>query len=377
MNRTLALLLAAAASASVVACGSMSSETSSLGAGDERNAGAAAGSSSGGAMNAGTAEPGSSSSGGSSSGGTTGTDGPNPGSQQQAGQLTAGVWDDNLNFDFFAKYAAKSELSLQGLPTFTSSERTAAKDKFAQRSGKTQLDIAFLFDTTGSMGDELSYLNAEIDAIADSISLKYPAATVRYGLVLYRDQGDAYVTKKYDFVESLATFQTTLSQQGASGGGDYPEAVAEGLADANALSWRADAGVARVTFWIADAPTHAAKTAALKTAIQSSIQQDIHIYPVSASGTDERAEYAMRSAAQITGGRYIFLTDDSGIGGTHAEPHIPCYVVTKFDRALVRMVESEMSGQHVFAPAPEVLRTVGSPVDGKCQTQSSGQVVLY
>ena len=115
----------------------------------------------------------------------------------------------------------------------------------------------------------------------------------------------------------------------------------------------------------------------LKTAIQSSIQQDIHIYPVSASGTDERAEYAMRSAAQITGGRYIFLTDDSGVGGTHAEPHIPCYVVTKFDRALVRMVESEMSGAHVFAPTNEVLRTVGSPTDGKCQTQSNGQVVLY
>jgi hypothetical protein len=227
------------------------------------------------------------------------------------------------------------------------------------------------------MGDELSYLNAEIDAIADSIAEKYPAATVRYGLVLYRDQGDAYVTKKFDFTTSLSSFQTTLAAQGASGGGDYPEAVAEGLSDANSLSWRADASVARLTFWIADAPTHTTKTAQLKTAIESSMQQDIHIYPVSASGTDERAEYAMRSAAQITGGRYIFLTDDSGVGGTHAEPHIPCYVVTKFDRALVRMVESEMSGQHAFAPAGEILRTVGSPVDGKCQTQSSGQVVLY
>ena len=344
-----------------------------------RNAGEAtsssSGSSSGGAMNAGT--PGTSSSGGSTSGAPTGTDGPNPGTQQQAGQLTAGVWDDNLNFDFFSKYAASAELSLQGLPIFTASERTAAKDKFATRAAKQQLDVAFLFDTTGSMGDELSYLNAEIDAIADSISLKYPSATVRYGLVLYRDSGDAYVTKKFDFTDSLSTFQTQLAAQGASGGGDYPEAVAEGLSDANALSWRADAGVAKVTFWIADAPTHTGKTAMLKTAIQSSIQQGIHIYPVSASGTDDRAEYAMRSAAQITGGRYIFLTDDSGIGGTHAEPHIPCYVVTKFDRALVRMVESEMSGTHVFAPTNEILRTVGSPTDGKCQTQSNGQVVLY
>ena len=85
----------------------------------------------------------------------------------------------------------------------------------------------------------------------------------------------------------------------------------------------------------------------------------------------------MRATAQMTGGRYVFLTNDSGVGNSHAEPHIPCYVVTKFDRALVRMVESEMSGQHTVAPTGEVLRTVGSPVDGKCTTVSSGQVVLY
>jgi hypothetical protein len=376
MTRTLAWLLAASATAALVGCGMSSSETSSdFGGGEARNAAPSdgsgfAGSSSGGGSSTGTAPS-------PAPAESTGADGTNPGSQQQAGQLTAGVWDDNLNFSFFSKYAAGAELSLQGLPIFTASERTAAKDKFASRTAKTQLDVAFLFDTTGSMGDELSYLNAEIDAIADSIAQKYPSATARYGLVLYRDNGDAYVTKKYDFVESLSTFQTTLSQQGASGGGDYPEAVAEGLSDANALSWRTDASVARLTFWIADAPTHTTKTAALKTAIETSVQKDIHIYPVSASGTDERAEYAMRSAAQISGGRYIFLTDDSGVGGTHAEPHIPCYVVTKFDRALVRMVESEMTGQHVFAPTTEVLRTVGSPVDGTCSTQSNGQVVLY
>ena len=49
-------------------------------------------------------------------------------------------------------------------------------------------------------------------------------------------------------------------------------------------------------------------------------------------------------------------------------------------RPLVRsseFVESEMSGTHVFAPSDEVLRTVGTPVDGKCETQSSGQVSLY
>jgi hypothetical protein len=368
MTRTLAFILAAAA---IVGCSS--SETASFD-GASQNAGRAPSESG----DTSSAAPGSG--GSTSSSGGEATDPTDPGTQpgsQQAGQLTAGVWDDNLNFEFFSKYAAGAEASLAGLPAFSAGERAAARDKFLQRAAKAQLDVAFLFDTTGSMGDELSYLQTEIDAIAESIATRFPSATARYSLVLYRDEGDAYVTRTFDFTTDLAGFQSNLSAQRAAGGGDYPEAVAEGLEQVNALDWRTEADVAKVAFWIADAPTHTHKASALKTAITTSVQNDIHLYPVAASGTDPRAEYSMRAAAQISGGRYVFLTDDSGIGGTHAEPHIPCYVVTRFDRALVRMVESEMTGSHVFAPAPEILRTVGSPVEGKCETKASGQVTLY
>ena len=57
----------------------------------------------------------------------------------------------------------------------------------------------------------------------------------------------------------------------------------------------------------------------------------IHLYPVAASGIDDLAEFTMRTAAEVTGGRYLFLTNDSGIGGSHAEPHIPCYYVTTLE----------------------------------------------
>jgi hypothetical protein len=30
----------------------------------------------------------------------------------------------------------------------------------------------------------------------------------------------------------------------------------------------------------------------------------------------------MRAAALVTGGQYLFLTDDSGVGDAHGEPHI-------------------------------------------------------
>ncbi len=316
-------------------------------------------------------------SGGSSSGSGEAASGSStaPGSQKQAGQLTAGVWDDNLNYEFFGKYLMDSS-SLTGIPKYSLEERKSAHDTFLQRVPASELDIAFLFDTTGSMGDELNYLQTEVDSIAQRIKDKFPSTTPRFALVVYKDKGDAYITRKFDFTD-LAGFRTALNNQSAGGGGDYPEAVAEGLSETVALSWRPDA-VSRLTFWIADAPHHNGQELTVKQSIDAALQKGIHIYPVAASGTDPRAEYTMRTAAQITGGRYIFLTDDSGIGNAHAEPHIPCYHVTRFDSAIVRMVESEMTGGRVAPAAEEILRTVGSPSpDGKCTLQSKEEVTLY
>lgn len=348
-------------------CGSSDSTAASF-EGGATNAGAPSDAASGrGSSSGSAAAPGEASGGDSASAGTSANVG--------AGVLTAGVWDDNLNFDFFKKYLEISEPTLSGIPSFTLSERDAARQKWAQRTAATELDLAFLIDTTGSMGDELTYLQSEIDGIAQTIKAKFPQTTPRYGLVLYKDAGDAYVTRPFNFT-TLEDFRTNLAQQTVGGGGDYPEAVAAGLDQINQLSWRPGA-VARMTFWVADAPHHVGEEASVKASITSAAAAGVHIYPVAASGTDPRAELTMRTAAQLTGGRYVFLTDDSGVGNAHAEPHIPCYHVTKFNGALVRMVESEMSGSHVQPKPEEILRTVGDPQNGVCATKSSGNVTIY
>ena len=83
----------------------------------------------------------------------------------------------------------------------------------------------------------------------------------------------------------------------------------------------------------------------------------------------------MRATAQMTGGRYVFLTNDSGVGNSHAEPHIPCYNVTRLDHAIVRMISVELSGKYVEAESNQVVRQVGRPnKEGKCQL-SSGMLV--
>ena len=53
----------------------------------------------------------------------------------------------------------------------------------------------------------------------------------------------------------------------------------------------------------------------------------------------------MRAEALLTGARYLFLTDDSGVGHAHAEPHIPYYDVQRLDSLMVRMVAMEVSGR--------------------------------
>ncbi|MGH7282172.1 MAG: vWA domain-containing protein, partial [Polyangiaceae bacterium] len=204
----------------------------------------------------------------------------------------------------------------------------------------------------------------------------FPGVTQRWGLVVYRDenQGDAYTTKTFDFGTDLSAYEANLNAQGADGGGDYPEAVDRGLDAASKLSWSTDSS-ARILFWIADAPGHDDKGQAVHDAVVANQQKGVHIYPVSASGTDDLLEYTMRSAAQVTGGRYLFLTDDSGVGDPHKTPEIPCFYVTKLNSAVVRMVSNEMTGTYTGPDASEIIRVGGDPHDRACSLGDDAGVV--
>jgi hypothetical protein len=188
--------------------------------------------------------------------------------------------------------------------------------------------------------------------------------------VVYRDLTDEYIVRWFNFRADTRDFRTALAAQSANGGGDYPEAPDQALAVANRLEWRPDAETARLLFWVADAPHHEENAERLAGALREAQRQDIHIYPVASSGVDELTELTMRSAAQLTGGRYIFLTDDSGVGGTHLEPSIPCYFVTHLDDAILRMVDIELSGSYREPSPEEIIRVGGDPEDQVCTLPS-------
>jgi hypothetical protein len=299
------------------------------------------------------------------------------GSPQSAGLLTAGVWDDNRNFDIFSSFVASQQQTPGALP-FSIEDFAAAHDSATQVvSAKQKLDVALVVDTTGSMGDEISYLQKEFDALSASIGAKYPGAEQRWSLVLYRDQQDSYVTRTTAFSANLSAFRSALSEAAPGGGGDYPEASERALKDVTQLSWRTEADVAKLVFWVTDAPHHANVNDDVATSIRSLQKANVHVYPVAASGVDDLAELTLRESAQLTGGRYIFLTDDSGVGNAHTEPRIPCYFVTKLNNAVLRMVDVEMTGVYREPSAEEVLRSAGDPKSGKCALQNNGSAEVF
>lgn len=228
------------------------------------------------------------------------------------------------------------------------------------------LDLAFVVDTTGSMSDELNWLTRELSGIVKAARRSAPGVSIRYGLIVYRDQGDDYVVRNYGFTKQQSQMQGWLRDQNAAGGGDYPEAAADALAAGAALNWRRGKGE-RLMFHIADAPPHDRDARAYLAAAKSAARQNVQIFGLGASGVAAESEYLMRQAALQTGGRYLFLTDDSGVGRGHAEPTIACYRVSKLKNLMVRVLRSELSGHRIEAKRANVVRSVGRYQAGVCQ----------
>jgi hypothetical protein len=209
--------------------------------------------------------------------------------------------------------------------------------------GQSQkVDIAFVVDATGSMSDELSYLTAELNDVMFKSKEISTTLNFSFANVFYRDHGDAYLTQKQEFTRVLSESVSFISDQRAGGGGDFEEAVEVALDTAvNGLNWSAEAR-ARIIFLILDAPPHNTPEIQEKL-IRISLQaaaKGIRIVPLVASGINKGTEYLMRSIALATNGTYAFLTDDSGIGGSHLKPSTDSYEVETLNDLLVRVIKS-------------------------------------
>ncbi|WP_426209556.1 vWA domain-containing protein [Massilia sp. TWP1-3-3] len=203
-----------------------------------------------------------------------------------------------------------------------------------QAARRATIELLFVLDTTGSMGGMLEGAKARIWCIVNDVLQQQGngGATIRVGLVAYRDRGDAYVTRITPLTDNLDAVYAQLMRFRAQGGGDGPEDVRSAMAEAVRVGgWSAPGPrTSQVLFLVGDAPPHndyrnlpptdtSARNAATRGIIVNTIQ----------CGDDADTTRAWRTIAQYGGGEYFAIAQDGGVD----------VVVTPYDEPLARLGE--------------------------------------
>lgn len=219
----------------------------------------------------------------------------------------------------------------------------------APQPARARLDLVFMVDATGSMGDEIDKLRDSLQGIVRDIGTLPSNPDICLGLVTYRDRGDEYFVRSWDLTGNVGAFQHVLDGVRADGGGDYPEAMNEAFDHAvQALGWRGP-GTTRLLLTLADAPPQMGYPSPRYDATMlAALGKGIKVLSVAASGQDSTGEIVQRQIAQYTGGRFIFLTykdaADPGSGpGSETVHEVANYSVDTLDQLVVRLVREELA----------------------------------
>jgi hypothetical protein len=214
------------------------------------------------------------------------------------------------------------------------------------------IDVAFILDTTGSMSEEIQAVKSTVQKV--TASLDGSDVHVRIGMVAYKDRGDEYVTKVYPMTTALGAFQSEVASVSASGGGDMPESVNEGIHVAlNGLQWNPDA-IAQFAFLIGDAPPHLdyAQDFDYATEMKTAAHRGVQIFTVAASGMDDLGQVVWRQVAEYTNATNLFvLRGGAGPQSTGAgDPKSSCggtqtqYTSGQLDVLILRKIRQELAG---------------------------------
>ena len=218
-----------------------------------------------------------------------------------------------------------------------------------QLPAKIPLDIVFVLDTTGSMGEEIARLKQTIELINMNLTAVSPTPDIRFGMVLYKDRGDSYRTKIVPFTADLNQFQTELNKASAGGGGDTPEDLEAALNDTlNRMQWRED-GI-RLGFMITDAPPkiYQDQKFSYKDAAITAKKNAIKLFSVGTGGLPITGEYPLRQISQLTSAAYIFLTygekgeASGGKAGSVSHHTGSNFQTDKLEAIIIRLAKAEL-----------------------------------
>jgi len=222
--------------------------------------------------------------------------------------------------------------------------------KARQLPSRRVLDVAFVLDTTGSMSEEISAVKATIRGVASLLSREQ--WDLRIGMVAFKDRGDSYVTQVYPMTADINRFDRDTANISASGGGDTPESVNEGLHVAlSGLQWNPDA-IGRFAFLVGDAPPHLDYRQDFDYAqeMKNASHRGIQVFTVAASGMDHLGQVVFRQVAQYSGASSLFVLrggagpqstgggdPGSSCGGTHRN-----YTSGQLDQLILAKIKQQM-----------------------------------
>ena len=195
----------------------------------------------------------------------------------------------------------------------------AAQLSFAEQKvapqAKPRVEVAFVLDTTGSMGGLIAGAKAKIWSIANQIVLGKPKPVVHMALVAYRDKGDAYVTKVFALTDNIDQIYTDLMKFQAGGGGDTPENVNQALHDAvHKLSWSKDRKTLKIIYLVGDCPPHNEykDVPTYDKTAKAAIEKGIYVNTV-LCGNNAQASKIWREIALAAEGTFLAIAQSGGV----------------------------------------------------------------
>jgi Mg-chelatase subunit ChlD len=177
------------------------------------------------------------------------------------------------------------------------------------------IDVVFVLDTTGSMAGLINGAKSKIWSLANEISSGQPRPIVRFGLIGYRDKGDAYVTRVAPLTTDMDDLYETLMKFRADGGGDAPEHVNRALYDAlTKMAWHQGQNVLKLVFLVGDAPPHDdyRDVPTSRQLARRARDMGIAINAIQC-GHAHDTEASFRSIARIAGGDFASIAQDGGM----------------------------------------------------------------
>lgn len=216
---------------------------------------------------------------------------------------------------------------------------TTPVEQVIQAKQDSGLDLCFVVDTTGSMGDDIDSAKRSMQNILDRLSAK--TKNYRVALIDYRDFASRseyaadYPSKlQLDFSDSNTVITRAINSLTLGNGGDIEETVFSALMEAVNLDWRPDAK--KVIIILGDAPpldpepisgyTYKEVLSALvnagvgidmddsDTRVTSAMDTSlINVFSIGTNATAEAADF-FEDLSDSTGGTYVSVSNSSKVG---------------------------------------------------------------